>query len=95
MSEQDREIQDIRATIEFGMDVKQFMGTNLGRFLQAKANAKIEAARDAMTSVDPEDPKAIRKLQNDVAVGSMFLQWMGEAVTEGENAERQFLDADN
>ncbi len=95
MSEQDQELHQIRSTIEFGLDVQQFMGTNLGRFLRAKANAQIESAHEALGSVDPEDPKAIRKLQNDAAVASLFLHWIGEIVTEGENAERQAMDADN
>jgi hypothetical protein len=95
MSEEQRELQQVRSTIEFGLDTQQFMGTSLGRFLCARANAQIDAAREALGEVDPEDPKAIRKLQNDVAVASMFLLWIGEIVTEGENAERQAQEAEN
>lgn len=95
MSTQDDDIQQIRAAIEFGLDVKQFMGTTLGRYIQAKANEQIEAARDALQTVDPEDAKKVRSLQNDAAVAAMVLTWIGEAVIEGEQAERQFESMDN
>lgn len=89
-AEEQREGEELRGRIAFGLDVQQFMGSTLGRYLQNKANADIEAALDALKTADPEDPKAIRKLQNDVAVAESVLLWLGEAVTEGEQAERQF-----
>lgn len=89
-TEEMREGDELRGRIAFGLDVQQFMGSNIGRYLQARANADIEEALEALKTADPEDPKAIRKLQNDVAVASSVLEWLGQAVTEGEQAERQF-----
>ena len=89
-TEEMREGAELRGRIAFGLDVQQFMGSNIGRYLQARANADIEEALEALKTVDPEDPKAIRKLQNAVAVASSVLEWLGQAVTEGEQAERQF-----
>ena len=89
-SDEQREGQELRSRIAFGLDVQQFMDTRLGRYLQDRANSDIETAIEALKTVDPEDPKAIRKLQNDVAVASNVLDWLGQAVTEGEQAERQF-----
>jgi len=91
----DREMQQIRAVISFGLDAKAFMQSDMGRYLTAKANGDIESALDALRTVDAEDPKAIRALQNEAAAATRFLLWMGEAVTEGENAERQFIDSDS
>jgi hypothetical protein len=88
-----QELQQIRNQIAFGLDCKAFMLSALGRFLTEKANNDIEAAKDALAEVDPEDAKAIRKLQNDARCASNFLLWIGEAVTEGENAERTFIEA--
>lgn len=90
---QDPELQQIRNQIAFGLDVKVFMESPIGRYLAMRANSNIETALDAMRSVDPEDPKAIRILQNEIKCAENFLQWMGEAVTEGENAERAFVEA--
>jgi len=89
-SDEQREGQELRSRIAFGLDVQQFMDTRIGKYLQDRANSDIETALEALKTVDPEDPKAIRKLQNDVAVASNVLDWLGQAVTEGEQAERQF-----
>lgn len=87
------ELQQIQNQIAFGLDCKAFMESALGRYLTDRANADIEAARDGLTIVDPADTEAVRKLQNDVRCASNFLLWIGEAVTEGENSERTFIEA--
>lgn len=92
--QENRELQDIRNKVAFGLDVQQFMGSSIGQYLTRRANAVIEEADIALRSVDPEDPKAIRTLQNKSAAASYFLDWMGEAVTEGEQAEASFVAAD-
>lgn len=97
MSEPDelerRDIAAVRKTIAFGLDVTAFMQSDIGRHLQARANQHIEQAFEAFKTVDAEDPKAIRKLQNDALAAEHFLQWLGEAVTEGEQAETTFIDS--
>lgn len=93
--QEDRDLQEIRATIAFGLDCKDWMGSAFGRYLTAKANADIDTALDGLKTADAEDPKAIRKLQNDIASAERFLLWMGEAVTDGENAERVFIESQN
>lgn len=91
MNQEDfREGAELRSRIEFGLDVEQFMGTPIGKYMQRRANQDIESALESLKTVDPEDPKAIRTLQNAVAVASNVLEWLGQAVTEGEQAERQF-----
>lgn len=96
MSQQeDRDLTQIQAQIAFGLDVQAFMASTIGRYLTAKANADIEAATDALKTANPEDPVVIRKLQNEVKCAENFLLWMGEAVTEGENSQRTYIDADN
>ena len=92
--QEDRDLQHLRAEISFGLDAKVFMGSPLGQYLTAKANADIQAALEALAEVDPEDAKAVRKLQNDHKCACNFLLWMGEAVTNGENAERAFVEAE-
>lgn len=84
-----RDAHGILATIAFGLDVEKFMGSTLGQYLTAKAHADIAVAEEALRTVDPEDPKAIRKLQNDAAIAANFLLWIGQAVTAGEIAQRE------
>lgn len=93
MSEQeDRELTQIRHTIAFGMDVKAFMGSPIGRYLTQRANTARESALEALAKVDPYQPLEVQKLQNQIEVAENFLVWMGEAVTDGENAERVFIE---
>lgn len=92
-AQEDRDMRDIRARIGFGLDAKAFMESPIGRYLTQRAQGDIDTALEAMRSVDPTQPEAIRKLQNDIKCAENFLLWMGEAVTEGENAERAFVEA--
>ena len=58
--------------------------------------AKIEAASalGALVSADPEDPKLIRKLQNEVARFDDLCRWLREVVIAGKEAEEELTDAD-
>lgn len=89
--EEQRDLAATRAEIAFGMDVEAFMKGSFGRFLTAKANHDREEALEALATVDPSDPDAIRKLQNDIKAASNFLIWMEEAVVAGKNAEQAFI----
>ena len=93
--QEDRELTQIRAQIAFGMDVQAFMRSSIGQYLTARANNDVEAALESLKTVDPEDAKAIRKLQNDAKCAESFLLWMGEAVTEGENSQRTYVDSES
>jgi len=90
MSEES-ELAEVRARVSFGLDVQQFMGGSIGRHLAGRANNDIESAKDALLTVDPEDARAVRQHQNQGAVAAMFLQWLGEAVTAGEQAEAEWM----
>lgn len=87
------EMQQINAQISFGLDVEQFMQSAIGKYLTARANDDIESALESLKTVDPTDSKAVQSLQNEIHRAEMFLLWMGQAVTEGENASRAFIEA--
>lgn len=94
MSEQEnRELTQIRAQVAFGLDVEAFMRSDMGLYLTTRANNDRDAALEALKDVDAEDPQAIRKLQNDVRCAENFLLWMGEAVSEGMNAQATYVEA--
>jgi hypothetical protein len=93
MSSDDRELQEIRNRIAFRLDCKQWMDGPLGQYLARKANDQRDAALEVLAITDAENAPAIRHQQNRIRVADMFLEWMGEAVTEGENAERAFIES--
>lgn len=87
---QDAELAQLQADIALGLDIKQFMGTAIGKYMHARANAEIDEALEALKTAEAEDAKAIRRWQNQIAVAERVLGWLGEAVTNGENAETTF-----
>ena len=89
--QEQRELQQIRAQVAFGMDVEAFMQSQIGRYLQEKANADRDAAMEALIDVDADDPSAVRKLQMDARCATNVLLWLGEAVSEGQNAALQLI----
>lgn len=89
--QEERSIDETRRIIGFGMDAEKFMSSAIGQYLTRRANEAIEEATAGLRTADPENPKEIRKLQNDALSAERFLQWMGEAVTEGELAEQAFI----
>ena len=87
-----RDLQEMRAIIARALDIKVFMAGDAGRFLQARANTEIASAQEQLIEVDPTKTEEIRALQNQAKVAARVLLWLGEAVTEGENAERAFIE---
>jgi hypothetical protein len=90
-----KDMNEIRRQVAFGIDAKAFMQSNIGVYLQQRANNDIEVAMDGLATVDPTNTNAIRALQNDIKCAGNFLTWMAEAVTEGESAEFVFIDSNS
>lgn len=51
-----------------------------------KAREQSQLAIDQLKTVDPEDAKAIRALQNKVTVAESILGWLGDVIHEGQVA---------
>lgn len=89
-----RDILGLRSVVTLGMDAQAFMASPLGRYIQARANFDLEAARDALLTVDPTDRSAVAAAQLAALVPSKVLHYIGQCVEEGKNAETQFIEAD-
>ena len=78
----------------FGREVELFWGSGVGQYLRNRAQECYTEAIQALKSVDPTDPRAVMKAQNDVRVAEMFEQWLTEAVTDGLKA-LELLDGES
>ena len=90
MSEQTPEQVDRRELIrliDMGIQVEAFINSDLGRYLLDRSNAEQKAALEQLGSVDPDDPKAIRRLQFNLQVAAGIQNWLADLVVEGRNAE--------
>lgn len=74
---------------EFGLQVQSFLQSKIGRYLIQRAEAQVEEATEGLKTVDPEDPKAIRELQNQVAVAASVQYWLADAILAGDSAQQQ------
>lgn len=97
MSDHDQDdgtVPKLLAQAAFGIEVEAFLGSDIGRYLIARAEAEREQALNALKDVDAEDSRAIRQLQSTVARAESIQYWMAEAIQEGRNAERQLEGLD-
>lgn len=52
----------------------------------SKAREQSRVAVDQLKTVDPEDVKSVRALQNKVMVADSILGWLGDVIHEGQVA---------
>lgn len=88
------EVTLLKKAIGRGFDVEAFMGSDIGKYFQLRASREIEEAQDALTTIEASDTSGIRALQLKAQVAQRVITWFGDAVTEGENAERQLAAYD-
>jgi ABC-type Zn2+ transport system substrate-binding protein/surface adhesin len=69
-----------------GDEAKKFLESDFGKCLIGMANQEADAALQQLADVDPDDAKAVRKLQNRVWLGRQFEAFVQELITEGNNA---------
>jgi hypothetical protein len=79
-------------TVILGRQVTEFLSSDVGAYLMQRADDFAQEAIDALTRVDPEDPKAIRVLQNKIAVADLIASWLREAEAQGEQAEQHLKE---
>jgi hypothetical protein len=66
--------------------VEEFLSGPIGGYLVGKARDQSQQAVDRLKTVDPEDAKSVRALQNQVMVADSILGWLGDAIHEGQGA---------
>ena len=87
-----KDVRELQNTIDFGFQAEAFLQSDVGKYLIAKAEAEVVEATEALKTVDPTVPDAIRELQNRVYRGESIQYWLGEAITSGLNAQQEFID---
>lgn len=76
----------VTASAELEVELMATRGTRPLLAVLAKARSRASDATVALSDVDPEDPKAIRKLQNEIKVFDLLIEWMTQIVAEGFEA---------
>jgi len=82
----------LRQQIGFGMDMAEFMRTDVGTYLTKRANAEIKEMHRAMEDVDPADANEVRRLQMEIKLRRVWADWIRIAIDEGIAAQQQAVE---
>jgi len=86
---------EIRRTINFGWDMENFLRSDVGRYLTARAEIEITQTRAEFESIDMDAPGAageVRKLQLEIAVRKVWKDWIQGAIDQGQAAQEQAIE---
>jgi muconolactone delta-isomerase len=89
------ENKQLRQQIGFGMDMNEFMRSDVGKLLQHRANAEIKNFRAEFDDLDlttAEGVAAARQIQQNIAVRKLWREWIEIAIHEGEAAQATALE---
>ena len=92
MSEQEPIIAELEARISMGVQAAQLMKTDLGRYIVARSEADEAEAHQFLCEADADDPKEIRKYQNQIYRARSIREWIAELIQDGLQAE-ETIDA--
>lgn len=86
--------KELYAAVEFGMEVKAFLGSKLGKYLVERAEAQRDEAITELVNCRASDYDRIRELQNTVQRAESIQYWMAEIITEAHAAQETLLAQD-
>lgn len=83
-------------TAVLGKEVEEFLHSDIGHYMTARADAEIAQATEQLKRVSPSwfwGRRKIVRLQNQIAVAERVLHWLAEAITEGRHATEILEDS--
>lgn len=88
-------IDPLMETAVFGREVGAFLGTNVGKYLIARAEREEAEATDALKRTFPLRWRRIMELQNRIHRAESIQAWLGEAIMDGLQAEKTITGDDD
>ena len=80
------EEKELLKCVELGIDAEVFLQSAVGRELVHMARCHAEDAVIELKTVDPEDSKKVREIQNRVWQGESFERFIRELIADGHQA---------
>lgn len=93
MSE-DQSNKELFAAVDFRLEVVEFLGSRIGKYLIGRAEIEREAAVKELIDTPPDNSSHIRQLQSTIKRAESIQYWMAELIQEGIAAEEQLLSQD-
>ena len=79
-------------SIDFGMEVEAFLQSRLGKYLSKRVQDTVDGAVEELKTVDPEDVKSVRAIQNTIRVAESVMYWLADAIQSGLNAQAELYE---
>jgi len=83
------ELEQLDAQVALGVRVAEFFDGPVGKYLRDKHDTYRAELLETLAHVDPDDPKAIRAVQNRILVIDQIDQWLEEAITQALSAHER------
>lgn len=87
------EAETLYAEATLGKDAEEFLLSDLGRYLVARAEEEEQEALNALSKVSSFRRRRILELQAQVWRARQFKSWLGEMIVTGQQALQQLESA--
>ena len=91
----DEKEKELFARASIGTKTREFLESEVGRYLQGRAQQEIEQAQVDALECNPctwWGRRKLLKLQNNAGVARNFLRWVVEAIQDGEVAFQELSE---
>lgn len=79
----DDQVAQLYESAVLGQQIEAFLASDVGKYLQARANRVYNAAVEDFKRVNPNDSSAVMKIQADMWKAEAFMGWLQQGVQEG------------
>ena len=86
LAQVDPETLSLAAEFDLGDQAKEFLNSELGRYMTGCAHQDIQQAHMKLAKTLPFRWRRIQALQNDIRIGEMFLLYLRDLVIRGTAA---------
>jgi hypothetical protein len=83
--------RNLREAVAIGVEAKNFLNSDLARYIRNAAEARLIAAQNKLGKVDPTNVKEIVKLQTVIAQFEHYESCLEEIVAAGDTAYQLYL----
>ena len=85
------------AEARFGETVRQFLVSEVGRYLHGRAVIRLEEIKEQLLELDPDEPgfeAEFRKLKAEGYYAENFMKYLADALQNGELAAQRLMSGD-
>ena len=77
------QIDALYQSAALGQQIESFLRSDIGKYLQSRANRVYNAAVEEFKRVNPSNADEVRRIQADMWKSEAFIGWMTQGVQEG------------